>query len=430
MKIDVIVGGLYGDEGKGKIVSKLGKDYDYVFRVNASTNASHTVVSNNGEKYVTKQLPSVFGNNKTKFVIAPGAILNLHALREELESRNDIEYIKDKIVVATSISLLITPYIEINKNEDGAKKYGSTNQGTGFAVVARSAKHSIKLFDVEAVIKGNKNLNYLIDKVKETCLKTDYNFFQNKETSYYEKEAELLIEDYNAIFNLLGNFTKDYSEFLYKIKDKKVNILIEGCNGVMLDTLHGLNPYTTSASTSLNALMNGANLSPYFLNDTFVIITGYFCCLNKRPFLTEMDDENAKLVFRYNSEVDDAENMKRRIGWFDLPTLKKSLLGHKKCKLILNKLDIMQDFKEIKVCDYYINDANEKVNIMPDDVEELIKLKPHYIIFKGWGKLNEITKDNIPITLDKFVKYIEKETNEEVFYLGTGRKENDLIKIK
>mgnify|MGYP001063473162 CR=1 FL=1 len=112
MKVDVIVGGLYGDEGKGKVVSKLGTNYDYIFRVNASTNASHTVVLENQNSFITKQLPSVFYHKNINFAIAPGAILNLHALKEELESRKDLDDIYNHVTVASSITLLITPYIE------------------------------------------------------------------------------------------------------------------------------------------------------------------------------------------------------------------------------------------------------------------------------------------------------------------------------
>ena len=107
MKVDVIVGGLYGDEGKGKVVSNLGKNYDYIFRVNASTNASHTVILENGKQFVTKQLPSVFDKDNVRFVVAPGAVLNLHALRLELQSRNDLDKIYNKVTIASSISLLI-----------------------------------------------------------------------------------------------------------------------------------------------------------------------------------------------------------------------------------------------------------------------------------------------------------------------------------
>ena len=108
MKIDVVVGGLYGDEGKGKIISYLGDEsnYDYVFRVNASTNASHSVQLDNSDKIiVTKQLPSVFFNEKIKFVVGPGAVLNLEALKEEVLQRDDVEIIKNKVYIASSICL-------------------------------------------------------------------------------------------------------------------------------------------------------------------------------------------------------------------------------------------------------------------------------------------------------------------------------------
>ena len=378
MKVDVIVGGLYGDEGKGKVVSKLGTNYDYIFRVNASTNASHTVVLENQNSFITKQLPSVFYHKNINFVIAPGAILNLHALKEELESRKDLDDIYNHVTVASSITLLITPYIERNKSQNHSKKYGSTNQGTGNAILARDARHSIKLVDVFNTVNKYISLEDLASKIKESCLELDRYFYQNKTDEYYYQEALLLVSDYRDIKNMIGDFCKDYTDFLYHLEDDK-KILIEGCNGIMLDNLHGLNPYTTSASTSVNALLNGANTSPYFLNDTYVIITGYFCCLNKRTFLTEMELESANKLYKYNSEVDDAENMKRRLGWFDLPTLKKALVGHKKTKLILNKLDIMQDLEEVKVCDYYLDENNQKIEVMPDNTTMLERLKPHYI---------------------------------------------------
>ena len=428
MKVDVIVGGLYGDEGKGKVVSNLGKKYDYIFRVNASTNASHTVVLENGKKFVTKQLPSVFGKDNIKFVVAPGAILNLHALRLELESRNDLDKIYDKVTVASSISLLINPYIDRNKCQNHSKKYGSTNQGTGNAIIARDARHSLKLMDVENTINNIISFDSLVGKIKESCYELDKSFYQDKKEEYFIEEAKTLIEDFKEIKKLIGTFCKDYSNFLYNI-EKDANVLVEGCNGIMLDNLHGLNPYTTSASTSINSLLNGANISPCYLNDMYVIVTGYFCCLNKRPFLTEMSSEEANKLYKYNSEVDDAENMKRRLGWFDLPTLRKSLIGHKNAKLILNKLDIMQDLKKIKICDYYLDENNKKIYVMPDDVEMLKRLKPHYKEFNGWGNIDNINSKNLPKELQKYIEYIEKETNEKVAYIGVGRKDKDLIKL-
>lgn len=428
MTADVIVGGLYGDEGKGKVVSNLGRNYDYIFRVNASTNASHTVVLEDGKSFVTKQLPSLFGKDDIKFVIAPGAVLNLHALCLELESRNDLDRIYNNVTIASSISLLINPYIDRNKSQSHSKKYGSTNQGTGNAIIARDARHSVRLIDVQNVINNIISFETLVDKIKESCYELDKAFYQDKNDEYFILEATNLIKAFTQIEKMIGVFCKDYSNFLYNI-ESDARILIEGCNGILLDNLHGLNPYTTSASTSINSLLNGANISPYYLNEMYVIITGYFCCLNKRPFLTEMCEDEAKQLYKYNSEVDDAENMKRRLGWFDLPALRKSLIGHKNAKLVLNKLDIMQDLEKVKVCDYYLNEMNEKIYLMPDDVELLKRLKPHYIEFKGWGNIDNIDKNNIPKELKDYIEYIEKETKEKIAYIGIGRKDKDLIAL-
>jgi len=429
MKIDVIVGGLYGDEGKGKIVSNLGNKnkYNYIFRVNASTNASHSVqLDDSDEIIVTKQLPSVFFNKEVKFVVGPGAVLNLEALREEVYSRPDD--IKNKVSIASTICILIRPYIEATIKSNITSKLGSTNQGTGIAVLARTRRHCLRLYDISNAIKGNDNKRDLVEKIKFTCSEIDKEYFLTKNETYYEEVANELIEDYKKIEQRIGKFEVDYSDFLYNLpKDSK--ILIEGCNGIMLDNLHGLNPYTTSASTSINALLNGANLSPYDLNKTYIICSGYFCCLNKRPFVTEMTDEESAYIYKNNSEVDDAEGMQRRLGWFDLPTLNKSLVGHKGAELIINKLDIMKDIKDILVCIRYELDKRKVVNIMPDNIKELESAKPIYVSMDGWGDISNITAETIPQNLRDFIRLIEEETGFKVAYIGTGRKEKDLIKL-
>lgn len=432
MKVDVIVGGLYGDEGKGKIISYLGdeNDYDYVFRVNASTNASHSVqLDNSDDLIVTKQLPSVFFNENVKFAVGPGAVLNLEALKEEVLQRPDINTIKNKVFIASSICLLIKPYIEKNKKGEISVKLGSTNQGTGIAVVARTRRHCIRLYDIENVINGEITKKELKEKIKFSCEEIDSVFYKNKTDEYYEKVVNELIEDFKVIQNKIGNFSVDYTEFLSSIPEKS-KILIEGCNGIMLDNLHGLNPYTTSASTSINSLLNGANLSPYLVDKSYIVCTGYFCCLNKRPFVTEMNSEEAKKIYKNNDEVDNAEGMLRRVGWFDMPTLKKALIGHKNSELIINKLDIMKDLEEIKVCTKYVLPDGKELDFMPDNLKVLEKVTPKYVTFKGWGEIEGIKEyEKLPEELKQFIKFIEDETKFKVAFIGVGRKKSDLIKL-
>lgn len=430
MKVDVIVGGLYGDEGKGKVVSFLGaeNDYDYVFRVNASTNASHTVQLEGSEDIiVTKQLTSVFFNDKVKFVVGPGAVLNLSALREEVLSRPD--NLKGKVSIASSICLLIKPYIENTKSSTISKSFGSTNQGTGVAVVARTRKHCIRLYDVQNCVEGKISHDELLEKVKFTAIQTQKEYFEKMPKEYYEEIVDELIKSYKEVYEKTGEFSIDYTRFLNNIP-KSSKILIEGCNGIMLDNLHGLNPYTTSSSTAINALLNGANISPYFLNETYIIVTGYFCCLNKRPFLTQMTLEEAEKIYANNSEVDDAEGMRRRIGWFDLPTLRKSLTGHEGAQLIVNKLDIMKDLEKVKICTEYKLSNGEICNYMPDNIKELEGAQPIYKEFNGWGDIsNAKTKSDLPKPLIDFLNFVKENTGFSISYIGNGRGKNSLIKL-
>ena len=430
MRVDVIVGGLYGDEGKGKIVSYLGNEnnYQYVFRVNASTNASHCVqLDGTNEIIVTKQLPSVFFNEDVKFVVGPGAVLNLKALMEEVYARPD--NLMNKVSIASTICLLIEPYIEKTIGSTISQSLGSTNQGTGVAVVARTRRHCLRLYDVENCAKGRITMDELVEKIIFTSNETDAVYFSKKEKSYFSKIADDLINHYKAIVEKIGEFSVDYTRFLNNIPEDS-NILIEGCNGIMLDNLHGLNPYTTSASTAVNALMNGANISPYQLNNAYIICTGYFCCLNKRPFLTEMSTEEAEKIYANNDEVDNAEGMKRRVGWFDLPTLKKSLTGHEGAELIINKLDIMKDFDKVKICTEYLLSDGRKVKYMPDNLLELKGAVPVYREFVGWGDITHVTcKEELPETLLQFLAFVEKETNFKIAFVGNGRGQNALIKL-
>lgn len=430
MKVDVIVGGLYGDEGKGKIVSYLGNEnnYDYVFRVNASTNASHCVqLEGSDDIIVTKQLPSVFFNDDVKFVVGPGAVLNLKALKEEVYSRPDD--LMNKVSIASTICLLIEPYIEKTVGSTISKSLGSTNQGTGVAVVARTRRHCLRLYDVANCVNGKLTVEELVEKIIFTSNETDFVYFSKKEKAYFSKIAEDLINEYKAIVEKIGEFSVDYTQFLNAIPEDS-KILIEGCNGIMLDNLHGLNPYTTSASTAVNALMNGANISPYHLNDTYIICTGYFCCLNKRPFLTEMEEEDAEKIYINNDEVDNAEGMKRRIGWFDLPTLKKALTGHEGAKLVINKLDIMKDLEKVKICTEYRLSDGRTVEYMPDNLMELQGAVPVYREFDGWGDISQATcKDELPEALLEFLSYVEKETHFKIAFVGNGRGQNSLIKM-
>jgi adenylosuccinate synthase len=403
--IDIVVGGMYGDEGKGKIVNYLARknNYDYIFRVNASTNASHTVEID-GKVYITKQLPSSFGCNSS-LVVSPGAVMNLLEFKEELYSRPDIENLRENVFVAGTIPIILPGYIESEKNDGRKNSIGTTNQGTGVAQIARVARHAVTLFDVKRATRSG--FMKLVDKIQAS-----YDSLGIERThSECVVDASMLCDTYLNIINIIDSFCVDYSDFLFNL-EHDANILVEGCNGVMLDNVHGLWPYVTSCSTTVAALMGYANLSLDLLRDTYLVMGIYNVCLNKRPFLTEIKDQ--PIIDRINSvtnEVDPAENMMRRIGWFDVPAARRALLGHRNCKLILTKLDALDGDIEGKMCTHY-KGKNKTVLILPDDVNEIESYEPVYKSFD---------------TYDAFITMLETLLDVEIPFVSDGKDSSKII---
>ncbi|MCB1135661.1 MAG: adenylosuccinate synthetase, partial [Chlamydiia bacterium] len=287
LEVDIVIGALWGDEGKGKYVAQVCKRYDAVLRVNASTNAGHCV-EEDGAQYVTRQLPSYFFPGETELVVAPGALLNLVKLKEEIEERPDIEQLRGKLKVANSISLVLDPYV-LKCQGKQSQMIGSTHQGTGPSAAARTARHSLRLYDIEAALRGDASV---VDKIAHTTRETIPHRFDEdsaENRSYFKRVLDENVQAYRSIVALIGPFTVDYSHYLgSSLRAHAKRVLIEGCNGLLLDNLHGALPYTTSASTNLGAMVCGANLSPQEVQSSIVVTSAYATCLGKRPFPTEM----------------------------------------------------------------------------------------------------------------------------------------------
>lgn len=411
MNIDLVYGCTYGDEGKGKCVNYLSSinDYDYVFRVNASTNASHCVNIDNTE-YVTKQLPSIFNNDKAKLVVTNGTFLNLFEFYNELKNRPDTNNLKDKVFVASSTPIILPGYISYTKNSEHRKNVGSTNQGTGVAMKARVSKCAVYLYDLL------EDFNSVVEKIHYSYESLG---ISSEESSM--KTAAMLIDTIKNISKIIGDsWIVDIYKFINSI-DKDSKILIEGCNGALLDNINGVRPYVTSCETTLIGILNYSLLPISELNIPYAILGAYTVCLNKRPFKTEITDKNIVThITTINKEIDNAEMMQRRIGWFDAPAARRGLIGGgNKVKIFLTKLDVLTGLDKVKICDYYELDG-KRYDILPDNTNIIHKLTPHYIELNGWKSIND---NNAKI----YVNTIEKLLNAHIQYISNGKDSNDTI---
>lgn len=430
MKADVIVGALFGDEGKGKLVGAVGHGYDAVLRVNASTNAGHCV--NDGTNtYVTRQLPSVFHPEATLLVIGPGALLNLVALREEVESRPDVDRIRGKVRVASTIALVIKPYIE--KGQGGMSRLlGSTHQGTGPSAVARAARHALHLYDVRAVADGEPGSVERVEaKLLRTCMETSPLRFSHdapEDRAYCADVLAELVDAYRSIERSIGDFCADYTTLLRELDAASRRVLVEGCNGLLLDNFHGALPHVTSMPTNVGAMICGANISPKCVDQVIVVAAAYSTCLGKRPFPTELSPAQSAHFFEACNEVDVAQQNPRRIGWIDIPALRKALAGCQGAVIHLNKLDVLSGLLRVKVCTRYQIEG-EPYEVLPDDPELFAKAIAEYVEVDGWqepiGKVRRFA--DLPAGARAYVALLQELLPNEIVSLGVGAANEDRV---
>lgn len=433
LKADIIVGGYFGDEGKGKLVGRLGHGYDAVLRVNASTNAGHCV-SDGKSTWVTRQLPSVFFPEQTQLVIGPGALLNPIALAAEARARPDLAQLRGKLKIASTVALVIEPYID--KGRGGVSRLlGSTHQGTGPTAEARAGRHALHLYDLRAAAQASPGARQaVLDKLRRTCeqslpLRFAARSADNEAT--YERLLDELINAYRETETLLGPFCVDYNRYLIDQLGKgDKRVLIEGCNGLLLDNWHGAQPHVTSASTNASALACGANLSPLAIDSVLVVIAAYATCLGKRPFPTELT-EQAAAHFRANcNEVDPAENKPRRIGWLDVPGLRKALASAQGAKLHMNKLDVLSGLETIRICTHYRID-DKAVQLLPDDPARVAQATAEYEDHPGWSEtLTDVRSfEKLPEKARAFVLRVQDLLGFPIASVGVGPANDDFLEV-
>jgi adenylosuccinate synthase len=427
--VDVILGAYFGDEGKGKLVGALGHGYDAVLRVNASTNASHRV-TDGARTWITRQLPSVFFPRTTLLVLAPGALLNLPALAEELAGRPDLDALAGRVLVASSIALVLRPYIE--KGQGGMSLViGSTHQGTGPAAVARTARHALHLYDVEAVVAGGADARRDVTaKLARTFSETWSDRPEPAPPAQLADVLDELVAAYRAIEARVGRFSVDYTR-LCTTRLGAASVLIEGCNGLLLDLLHGGHPHVTSTSTNLGALLSGANLSPLTLRRAIVVTSAYANCLGKRPFPTELEGAVAEHLHAHCNEWDVAAGERRRVGWLDLPGLRKALAGCAGAVLSVSKLDALCGLPELQVCTHYEIDG-ELVDTMPDDPRAVQRARPHYRTLPGWSEpLGEVRRfADLPAAARAYLAVMGDLLGHPIGSVGVGPRSQDLIPVE
>ena len=397
----LILGLQWGDEGKGKIVDNLSENIDVVCRFQGGHNAGHTIKVN-GEKTVLHLIPSGILHEKSQCLIGNGVVLALDALDKEINNLigRNINF-TDRFFVSSSCTLILPSHISIDKVRDKTESIGTTGRGIGPAYEDKIGRRAIRFGDL-----GDKsNLNKKIEKLVK---------YHNRLLDLYDHKPHDINEVYEEVIkyeDLYKKYCVDSQNLMQEWVEENKSILFEGAQGTLLDIDHGTYPYVTSSSTTAGGVSTGLGIGPKYIDKIIGISKVYTTRVGEGPFITELFDDNGKMLAEKGNEFGATTGRPRRCGWLDLVALKKSIFINSVTDLCLTKLDVLDEMKNIRVCIDYKND------------------KPVYKDFEGWLSPTEgITEyERLPENAKVYIEYIEHFTNSSASIISTGPSRDQTI---
>ncbi len=414
MAVDLLLGLQWGDEGKGKIVDVLTKNYDVIARFQGGPNAGHTLVFN-GMKHVLHTIPSGIFHDDVKNLVGNGVVIDPVIFKKELDklSGQDVNFRKTLLISRKAHLILPTHRLldaasEISK---GKAKIGSTLKGIGPTYMDKTGRNGIRVGDLE--------LSNWKDKYRNLANKHQAMIdFYNVELEYDLKELEN--EFFEAVETLKSLEFIDSEEYLHQAQRDQKSVLAEGAQGSLLDIDFGTYPFVTSSNTTAAGACTGLGVAPNSINDVFGIFKAYTTRVGSGPFPTELFDENGETMSRVGHEFGATTGRPRRCGWLDLVALRYACQVNGVTQLMMMKADVLSGFKTLKVCTAY-NYKGQEIKHLPYNIESE-NITPIYTDFKGWDE--DLTSmdsvDTLPQTLIEYIEFLENELQIPIKIVSVG----------
>ena len=411
MKLDVLLGLQWGDEGKGKIVDVLTPLYDVIARFQGGPNAGHSLEFNH-IRHILHTIPSgIFHPGKLN-LIGNGVVIDPVIFKKEIDALQEIGVKPEESIMISKKAHLILPSHRVldaaSEAAKGTTKIGSTLKGIGPTYMDKTGRNGIRVGDV-LMDDFLQRYKFLTAKHMEILKQYDFSY----DLSEYEA-------DWFQGIDMIRSFKLVDSEHLINdLLKKEKKILAEGAQGTLLDIDFGSYPFVTSSNTICAGACTGLGIAPNRIAEVLGIFKAYCTRVGSGPFTTELSDETGEQMREAGHEFGSTTGRPRRCGWLDLPALKYAIMLNGVTQLIMTKADVLSVFKTIKVCTaYQVN--GETIDYMPFYMDESIK--PIYREFTGWYRdITEIKKPGeFPLELRSYIDYIEKETGVPIKIVSVG----------
>ena len=418
MSVISIIGAQWGDEGKGRIVDYLATDADVVIRYQGGDNAGHTVVNDYG-KFALHIVPSGIFNPKAISIVGVGAVVNFDTMEQELKGIPSFLHENLRIDVRAH---LIMPYHCLLDGAEESKrsehdKIGTTKRGIGPCYSDKAARTGIRAGE----LLNPEALKAHIEKVLPK---------KNRELEYYglpQFTVDELFEKCMKWKEVFGSRIVDTVPLVRQAVDAGRKIVLEGQLGIMRDLDWGIYPYTTSSNPTSGGAANVSGISPRGINEVIGVTKAYSTSVGGGPFTAELFDEAGKKLRDIGAEYGATTGRPRRCGWLDAVALDFSSYINGFTSIAVTKLDVLDTFEEIKVCEAYELDG-EITRYLPD-TEGQERAKPIFRTFKGW--MQDTTKcrrwEDLPREAQEYVRAIGEYAHCPVSYVSVGPERDQII---
>lgn len=413
MKVDVLLGLQWGDEGKGKVVDYLAPKYNVVARFQGGPNAGHTLEFD-GHKHVLHQIPSGIFRENIKNIIGNGVVLDPVVFKKEIEGLAKFNInLKANLFISKKTQLILPSHKLLDaayEKSKGKDKIGSTLKGIGPSYQDKIARNGLRVGDILAPGFEERYRN-LVSKHESTLGHYDFEY------DLAEAEAPF----FEAIEFLRG-FTLVNSEYMINQSVRsEETVLAEGAQGSLLDIDFGSYPYVTSSNTMTAGACTGLGVAPQSIGEVFGIFKAYCTRVGGGPFPTELFDEIGVAVQKEGNEFGATTGRARRCGWLDLPALKYAIMINGVTQLFMMKADVLSILDEIKVCTAYKLSDGTVTEEMPFQLLDE-EVEPVYDVLPGWKDdiTGVRTMDDMPAALESYIKYIEEATGVPIKIVSVG----------
>lgn len=419
MKIDVILGLQWGDEGKGKIVDVLSPEYDIIARFQGGPNAGHTLEFN-GIKHILHNIPSGVFRENTINIIGNGVVLDPVIFKKEVETLKKLGVNPEKNLRISRKAHLILPSHRIldaaSEKAKGKTKIGSTLKGIGPTYMDKTGRNGLRVGDIESNIE--EKYKTLLEKHKVLLQMYDY--------EYNIEEAE---KEWFESIELMKQFTFiDSEHFVNRSLKEGKKLLAEGAQGTLLDIDFGSYPFVTSSNTICAGTCIGLGVSPASIGEVLGVFKAYCTRVGGGPFPTELSEETGDKLRKKGNEFGSTTGRPRRCGWIDLVALKYAIMLNGVTQLVMTKADVLDSFNSVFAAVAY-RKGSEVIEDFPYSIDE--DIEPVYKELPGWQRsLVDIRKaSDFPEELKKYISFLEEHLEVPVRFVSVGPDREQIISV-